>query len=137
MQEVTLKSGRVRTRPLSGPDLKNKATLGMLVAVTAIKEGHDVTLFLAAATKALVLAVCADSVTQIRGYGLGEAYLKVSLSNSMSNEKESGMFWKSLVVVAGLTLAVIVAVGSGLAKRSQCRTVYSLVVELRLSFFNR
>lgn len=55
----------------------------------------------------------------------------------MSNGKENGMFWKSLVVVAGLTLAVIVAVGSGLAKRSQCRTVYSLVVELRLSFFNR
>ena len=31
----------------SGPDLKNKATLGMLVAATAIKEGHDVTIFLA------------------------------------------------------------------------------------------
>ena len=32
----------------SGPDLKNKATLGMLVAVSAIKDGHDVSLFLAA-----------------------------------------------------------------------------------------
>ena len=32
----------------SGPDLKNKATLGMLVAVSAIKDGHDVSLFFAA-----------------------------------------------------------------------------------------
>ena len=32
----------------SGPDLKNKATLGMLVAVSAIKDSHDVSLFLAA-----------------------------------------------------------------------------------------
>ena len=32
----------------SGPDLKNKATLGMLVAVSAIKDGHDVSLCLAA-----------------------------------------------------------------------------------------
>ena len=32
----------------SGPDLKNKATLGMLVEVSAIKDGHDVSLFLAA-----------------------------------------------------------------------------------------
>ena len=67
----------------------------------------------------------------------GVAYLEIGLRNNMSNGKESGMFWKSLVVVAGLTVAVIVAVGAGLAKRSQCRTVYSLVVELRLSFFNR
>ena len=32
----------------SGPELKNKATLGMLVAVTALKKEHEVTLFLAA-----------------------------------------------------------------------------------------
>ena len=32
----------------SGPDLRNKVTLGMLVAVSAIKDGHDVSLFLAA-----------------------------------------------------------------------------------------
>ena len=29
----------------SGPDLKNKATLGMLVAISAINDGHDVSLF--------------------------------------------------------------------------------------------
>ena len=51
----------------------------------------------------------------------------------MSNGKESGMFFKAVVVV----VAVVVAVGAGLAKRCQCRTVYSLVVEIRLSFFNR
>ena len=67
----------------------------------------------------------------------GVAYLEISLRNSMSNGKDSGTFWKSLVVVAAVTVAVVVAVGAGLAKRSQCRTVYSLVVELRLSFFNR
>ena len=32
----------------SGPDLKNKATLGMLVAITAFNKGHEVNLFLAA-----------------------------------------------------------------------------------------
>ena len=32
----------------SGPDLKNKATLGMLVALTAFKKGEEVNLFLAA-----------------------------------------------------------------------------------------
>ena len=32
----------------SGPELKNKVTLGFLVAITAVKKNHDVTLFLAA-----------------------------------------------------------------------------------------
>ena len=32
----------------SGPDLKNKATLGMLVALTAFKKGYEVNIFLAA-----------------------------------------------------------------------------------------
>jgi len=46
------------------------------------------------------------------------AYLGISLRNSMSNGKESGMFWKSLVVVAAVTVAVVVAVGAGLAVSS-------------------
>lgn len=29
----------------SGPELKNKLTLGLLVAVTGVKEGHTVKLF--------------------------------------------------------------------------------------------
>ena len=32
----------------SGPELKNKATLGMLVAITALNKGNEVNLFLAA-----------------------------------------------------------------------------------------
>ena len=36
----------------------------------------------------------------------------------MSNEKESGMFWKSLVVLVAVTLAVVVATGAGLAVSS-------------------
>ena len=40
------------------------------------------------------------------------------MENSMSNGKESGTFWKSLVVVAAVTVAVVVAVGAGLAVSS-------------------
>jgi hypothetical protein len=36
----------------------------------------------------------------------------------MSNGKESGMFWKALVVVAAVTVAVVVSVGAGLAVSS-------------------
>ena len=48
----------------------------------------------------------------------GVAYLEISLRNSMSNGKESGMFFKSVVVVAAVTVAVVVAVGAGLAVSS-------------------
>ena len=48
----------------------------------------------------------------------GVAYLEINLRNSMSNGKESGTFWKSLVVVAAVTVAVVVAVGAGLAVSS-------------------
>ena len=36
----------------------------------------------------------------------------------MGNEKESRMFWKAVVVVIGVTFAVVVAVGAGLAVSS-------------------
>ena len=32
----------------SGPELKNKVTLGLLVAVNAQKKGHDISFFFAA-----------------------------------------------------------------------------------------
>ena len=48
----------------------------------------------------------------------GVAYLEISLRNSMSNGKESGMFFKAVVVVAAVTVAVVVAVGAGLAVSS-------------------
>jgi hypothetical protein len=37
---------------------------------------------------------------------------------NMSNGKERGMFWKAIVVVVGVTFAVVVAVGAGLAVSS-------------------
>ena len=40
-----------------------------------------------------------------------------------SNGKESGMFWKSLVVVVAVTLAVVVAVGAGLAVSSYIKKI--------------
>ena len=48
----------------------------------------------------------------------GVAYLEISLRNSMSNGKDSGMFFKAVVVVAAVTVAVVVAVGAGLAVSS-------------------
>ena len=51
------------------------------------------------------------------------AYLEISLKNSMSNEKESGMFWKSLVVLVAVTLAVVVATGAGLAVSSYIKKI--------------
>ena len=53
----------------SGPDLKNKATLGMLVAATAIKEGHDVTIFLAG--DGVHLLSCQEK-NQVVGQGTGD-----------------------------------------------------------------
>ena len=53
----------------------------------------------------------------------GVAYLEISLKNSMSNGKESRMFWKSLVVVVAVTLAVVVAVGAGLAVSSYIKKI--------------
>lgn len=53
----------------SGPDLTNKATLGMLVAVTAVTEGHDVTLFLAA--DGVNLLNCSEKDTVV-GQGTGD-----------------------------------------------------------------
>ena len=53
----------------------------------------------------------------------GVAYLEISLRNSMSKEKESGMFWKPLVVVVAVTLAVVVATVAGLAVSSYIKKI--------------
>ena len=53
----------------------------------------------------------------------GVAYLEISLKNSMSNGKESWMFWKSLVVIVAVTLAVVVATGAGLAVSSYIKKI--------------
>ena len=53
----------------SGPDLVNKATLGLLVAVTAVNKGWDVTLFLAA--DGVHLMGCSER-EQVVGQGTGD-----------------------------------------------------------------
>ena len=54
----------------SGPELKNKATLGLLVAVNAQKKGHDVKVFLAA--DGVHLMNCREK-EEIVGQGTGDA----------------------------------------------------------------
>ena len=41
--------------------------------------------------------------SQIVSFGVG--YFEINLRNSMGNGKESGIFWKSLVVVFAVTFA--------------------------------
>ena len=41
----------------------------------------------------------------------------------MGNKKGSGMFWKAVVVVVGVTFAVVVAVGAGLAVSSDIKKI--------------
>ena len=53
----------------SGPELKNKATLGLLVAVTAQKKGHEVKVFFAA--DGVHLMNCKE-IGQIVGQGTGD-----------------------------------------------------------------
>ena len=64
----------------SGPELKNKATLGLLVAITAQKNGHDVKIFFAA--DGVHLLNCKEK-GEIVGQGTGDMkdhldYLKAS-----------------------------------------------------------
>ena len=54
----------------SGPELKNKLTLGLLVAVTGVKEGHKVKLFLAGDA---VHALNCKTEGEIIGEGTGDA----------------------------------------------------------------
>ena len=64
----------------SGPDLKNKATLGMLVALTAFKKGEEVNLFLAADGTHLLNV---KSEGEVVGQGTGD--LKIHLDELKEN----------------------------------------------------
>ena len=55
----------------SGPELKNKLTLGLLVAKTGVAEGHSVKLFLAADA---VHALDCRAEGEIVGQGTGDAH---------------------------------------------------------------
>lgn len=52
----------------SGPDNPTKATLGFLVALTAMNEGHEVDLFLAGDGAALITE---DALSAVEGVGTG------------------------------------------------------------------
>ena len=66
----------------SGPELKNKATLGMLVALTAFKKGNEVKIFLAAdATHLLNI----QSEGEVVGLGTGD------LKNHLDELKQNGI----------------------------------------------
>jgi len=64
----------------SGPDLKNKATLGMLVALTAFKKGNEVNIFLAADGTHLLNV---KSEGEVVGQGTGD--LKIHLDELKEN----------------------------------------------------
>ena len=77
----------------SGPELKNKVTLGCLVALTAIKKDHDVTLFLAA--DGVHLLNCKNK-DEIVGQGTGDLYDHlVSLKEANTKIFVSGMSAKA------------------------------------------
>ena len=54
----------------SGPELKNKATLGMLVAITAFNKGNEVNLFLAADGTHLLNIKNEGEVVKTENWGL-------------------------------------------------------------------
>ena len=64
----------------SGPDLKNKATLGMLVALTAYKKGDEVNMFLAADGTHLLNV---KNEGEVVGQGTGD--LKIHLDELREN----------------------------------------------------
>ncbi len=64
----------------SGPELKNKATLGMLIAITAFKNGDEVNIFLAADGTHLLNI---KSVGEVVGQGTGD------LKNHLDELKEN------------------------------------------------
>ena len=66
----------------SGPDLKNKATLGMLVAITAFKKGDEVNIFLAADGTHLLNT---KSEGEVVGQGTGD------LKNHLDDLKQNGI----------------------------------------------
>ena len=71
----------------SGPDLKNKATLGMLVAVTAFNKGNEVNVFLAADGVHLLNV---KKEGEVVGQGTGE------LKNHLDVFKKAGMLRRVL-----------------------------------------
>ena len=77
----------------SGTDLKNKLTLGLLVAVTSVKEGHEVKVFFAADG---VHALNCKSEGEIVGQGTGDVMLHLNALKAANVEMMvSGMSAKA------------------------------------------
>ena len=77
----------------SGPELTNKVTLGFLVAITAVKKNHDVTLFLAA--DGVHLLNCKNK-DEIVGQGTGDLYVHlIGLKDANTKIFVSGMSAKA------------------------------------------
>ena len=77
----------------SGSDLKNKATLGMLVAITAFKNQNDVSIFLAADG---VHLLSVNGEGEIVGQGTGDLYEHLeNLKNTNATIFVSGMSAKA------------------------------------------
>ena len=77
----------------SGTELKNKVTLGFLVAITAVKKNHDVTLFLAADGVHLLNYKNKDEIV---GQGTGDLYEHlISLKEANTKIFVSGMSAKA------------------------------------------
>ena len=77
----------------SGPDLKNKATLGLLVALTAFKQGNELNIFLGADGVHLLNV---KSEGEVVGQGTGD--LKIHLDELKENNiklYDSGMSAKA------------------------------------------
>ena len=69
----------------SCPESKNKLTLGLLVAVTGVKKGHIVKLFLAAnAVHALNCKVEGEIVGEGTGSGIGGGLLDATIKTTQS-----------------------------------------------------
>ena len=66
----------------SGPELKNKATLGLLVALTAFKKGNEVKIFLAADATHLINV---KNEGEVVGQGTGD------LKNHLDELKQNGI----------------------------------------------
>lgn len=77
----------------TGPENPTKAALGFLVAATALKEGHQVDLFLAGDGAALISSACISSI-EGKGTGSLAAHYK-ALSAGGATFHVSGMSAKA------------------------------------------
>ena len=104
----------------SGPDLKNKATLGMLVAITAFKKGNEVNIFLAADGTHLLNI---KSVGVVVGQGTGD------LKNHLDELKQNNI--KNIQVIEVPGTWELVHATNALLEKYECDGVITIGVIIR------